>query len=628
MYEVFLTAKSINAAQWRTLVAAVTKMCRQGERFELRFVLEMPSLRIFLITDHKIPNSIAKLDGFIFRPCTMPNTPEPTSFGFLPFIVDHLDSLVDIIDRLTQKGEELITASFVFHKVGWDCHAKLYLSLKRNGSIRMTSVLGANLELLNLDLRDRFILERPPKYLNLSKTLSLADTNRINPIMSINTHPYLQGEHYLNLNNYDFYKHSVVFGASGAGKTKFLSNFISEIIASYGERYHILAIDPHDSLREEIGGLKGVQIFDFSNKRLGLDLFLHSEQNIINSVDMSVSLIKSLIGENWNDHLARLLRSCIYLLMENNELSFQNLRRLLTDISYKTACLKTVGDYLPESLQVFFGQEYNELKTKYYDITFARIIALIDELQLSPAFYRANERRLDYELFENRATVVSLSATKIGNVATKTIAGLIMNQLFALGTSRKLHHHIVLIVDEVAVIENAVLARLLSEARKYNITVILAGQYYGQISSDLQLAIHANVANYFCFRLNYTDAELMSKYLSMELHSESQPDYLTVGRETFSATKAEEIKTIITLPDQQIIARVSRNSIVLPAVSGKSINYAARPDMRANTVSERIAKASNNPDNTNAKVITVKKHSKINVFDLMREQSTSRRKVS
>ena len=386
MYEVFLTAKSINVAQWRTLVAAVTKMCRQGERFELRFVLEMPSLRIFLVTDRRIPNSIAKLEGFMFRQCEAQSIPEPTSFSFLPLAVEESDSLINLIDKFAQKGLELIEASFVFRKIGWNYYTKVYLSLKQHDSVRMTSVFGAGLELLDLDLRDRFIIERPPKYLNLSKTLSLADTNRINPIMSINTHPYLQGEHYLNLNNYDFYKHSVVFGASGAGKTKFLSNFISEIIASYSEQYHVLAIDPHDSLREEIGGLKGVQIFDFSNKRLGLDLFLHSEQNIINSVDMSVSLIKSLIGENWNDHLARLLRSCIYLLMENNELSFQNLRRLLTDISYKTACLKTVGEYLPESLQVFFGQEYNELKTKYYDITFARIIALIDELQLSPAF--------------------------------------------------------------------------------------------------------------------------------------------------------------------------------------------------------------------------------------------------
>ena len=232
MYEVFLTAKSVSVEQWRALAVAITKMCRQGERFELRFVLEMPSLRIFLVTDRRIPNSIAKLEGFMFRQCEAQSIPEPTSFSFLPLAVEESDSLINLIDKFAQKGLELIEASFVFRKIGWNYYTKVYLSLKQHDSVRMTSVFGAGLELLDLDLRDRFIIERPPKYLNLSKTLSLADTNRINPIMSINTHPYLQGEHYLNLNNYDFYKHSVVFGASGAGKTKFLSNFISEIITN------------------------------------------------------------------------------------------------------------------------------------------------------------------------------------------------------------------------------------------------------------------------------------------------------------------------------------------------------------------------------------------------------------
>lgn len=118
MYEVFLTAKNINVEQWRALVDAVTKMCRQGERFELRFVLEMPSLRIFLVTDRQIPNSIAKLEGFMFRQCETLNTPEPTSFSFLPLAVEESDSLINVIDKFTQKSLELITASFVFRKIG------------------------------------------------------------------------------------------------------------------------------------------------------------------------------------------------------------------------------------------------------------------------------------------------------------------------------------------------------------------------------------------------------------------------------------------------------------------------------------------------------------------------------
>ena len=625
MYEVFLTAKSTSGENWRNLVEAIIKMCRQGDKFELRFAFDMPSIRVFLVTNCTVPSTIAKLDGFVFRPSSASENLEPTSFGFLPLIIDQNENLIGVTDKLAQKGEELVSAVFTFHKIGWNYRVKTYFTTKHGDSLKMFSVLGANLNLLELDLRNRFILKRPPKYLGMSKTLNLADTDQTSSIMSLNTYPYLRGDHYLNLRNYDFQKHTVVFGASGAGKTKFLSNYISEVMTSYGEYYHILAIDPHDALREEIGGLKGVNIYDFSNSERGLDLFLHSGQNIISSVDMSLSLLKSLIGPDWNDHLARLLRSCIYLLTEKCELSFQNLRKLLIDVSYKNACLKSVGDYLPESLQVFFGQEYNELKTRHYDDTFARALALIDELQLSPAFYRANEHRLDYELTENKATIVSLNSAKIGDVATKTIAGLVMNQLFALGTCRKLHYHVILIVDEVAVVENPVLARLLSEARKYNITVVLAGQYFAQISGSLQLAIHANVANYFCFRLNYTDAELMSKYLNMELHSGAQPDRLVANRESSSATREEEIKSLIALPDRQIIARLSRNGVVLPAVGGRSVNYEACPDISKPGAAKRHTEEVNNIKT----IIRPKKSaSKVSVFDLMREQSTSRRKVN
>ncbi|MCR4752834.1 MAG: sodium/proton-translocating pyrophosphatase [Candidatus Saccharibacteria bacterium] len=110
MYEVFLTAKNVSVEQWRALVVAITKMCRQGEKFELRFVLEMPSLRIFLVTDRRIPNSIAKLEGFIFRQCEALNIPEPTSFSFLPLAVEESDSLINVIDKFAQKGLELIAA--------------------------------------------------------------------------------------------------------------------------------------------------------------------------------------------------------------------------------------------------------------------------------------------------------------------------------------------------------------------------------------------------------------------------------------------------------------------------------------------------------------------------------------
>ena len=629
MYEVYLKTKNPQSNDWDTLFASIAKLCRQGEKFELRFHFDAPSLRILLSTNHIIPYSIANLDGFVFYPCDKPNNHHPTSISFLPFVLNSNDNLLNICDKLAQSNKQLEEAIFEVRKIGWRYHLKTYLIINNGSYSQMSSAINGGLHLLNLDLKSRYILQTPPKHLNLSRTLCLADTSKISPIVELNTYPYLKGTHYLNLKSYDFYKHTVIFGASGAGKTKFISNFISEVIASYGDQYHILVIDPHDTLKDEIGGIKGVKTYDFHDSEKGLDLFLPSEQNIISSVDMSLSLLKSLIGDEWNSYLERLLRACIYLLTEKCELTFQNLRKLLTDSTYKNACLQSVSDYLPESLQSFFGQEYNEFKAQHYDITFARAIALIDELQLSPAFYRKNKQHLNYELSENKATVISLNSTKIGNTAVKAIAGLIMNQLFILGVGRKLHQHIVLIVDEVALVENPILTRLLSEARKYNITIILAGQYFAQVSSELRLAIHANVLNYFCFRLNYTDAELMSKYLNMELHSEPQTDYLITKKETFSASNEEKIKTLTSLSDRKIIMRLSRSGIILPAISGKTVDFKPQPVKHQLSINQITSTRTNLNTAPTTKLIRRKiSISKTSVFDLMREQSTSRRKVS
>ena len=49
--------------------------------------------------------------------------------------------------------------------------------------------------------------------------------------------------------------HTLVVGASGSGKTKFLSSFMKEATAKYRQNLRFLVIDPHDSLRKEIGGL-------------------------------------------------------------------------------------------------------------------------------------------------------------------------------------------------------------------------------------------------------------------------------------------------------------------------------------------------------------------------------------
>ena len=626
MYEVYLTRKVVGAEVWRDFLGRLADLHRQGERVEIIIAFDGVLARMFVKSRRELPHFLTGADGFV----VVKTEDTPSQHTEMPSVstlrVRSSETILNLKERLATSNISLAKLTLVLRRALNGCHIKYYATIEKNGIAKICRLHGTTLNILDLDFRKSFALARPPKYLNVAKTLSLFSPETNGAVLKLRQFPYFNEEHFLTLKNIDFYKHTAVFGASGAGKSKFLAKFISEVANNYGDKYHFLVIDPHDALRDEIGGAENVKVFDYTNSDRGLDLFVTNGENIINSVEMTLGLIKTL-ATNWNAKVERLTRACLYLLIEKGELSLQNLRKILTDAQYKNTALASVADYLPESLQEFFGQDYNELKTRHYDATFALIISLIDELQLTPAIYRQNNRRLEYEISANKVTLVSLNIAKHGERAVKILAGLIMNQLFALGMQRKLSEHIILVVDEVAVIENPVLTRFLAEARKYNISVVLAGQYYTQISNELKTAIYANTANYFCFRLNYDDAEHLMNYLDIELCSGEQVEFADTRLATFqndSTSRMEQARLLTTLPDRQVVARVSRCGILMPAVMGESMDYTGAADRETVSLLRNTVQA---PEQT------LKKRTKIrtatsSAFDLMREQSTSRRKLS
>ena len=92
-----------------------------------------------------------------------------------------------------------------------------------------------------------------------------------------------------------------------------------------------------------------------------------------------------------------------------------------------------------------------------------------------------------------------------------------MQQLFTIVREKEIDEHIIFVIDEVATIENSILSRLLSEARKYNLSLVLIGQYFNQISDNLRNSIFANVINYYIFRVSKLDANILVDSLNMKI---------------------------------------------------------------------------------------------------------------
>ena len=99
-------------------------------------------------------------------------------------------------------------------------------------------------------------------------------------------------------------------------------------------------------------------------------------------------------------------------------------------------------------------------------------------MEMIPVFNKEQtSQNLIQTIHDQFLTIFSLDRNKLGNKVTKTISGLIMQQLFTIIQNKEFDEHILFIIDEVSVVENPILAKYLSEARKYHLSIILAGQY-------------------------------------------------------------------------------------------------------------------------------------------------------
>lgn len=571
MYEIFLTKKNVIESDWEELVMSLFKYSLIFSTFKIYIIFKNNKVHYYIKTKYVLPASISGVNSFILKQTDIEIDNLNMSKRIL--ILDYSNATeiknyfrmrknsdVDIIEIKFRK----ISKNKVFHNIKINTNRNIYKPL----FISPYHILSINFE----GMYD-YNYSSAPKYLDINKSLHLFKTNKANSIFEVDTFPYLQGNYYLEQNNIDFFKHSIVFGASGCGKSKFLSLMINNIYSNdlFKNKYKVVVIDPHASLENDIGGIGSV--IDFNSDIDSINLFTSSSKDIVISVELILDVIKSLIPNNYNSKLERVLRFSIYLLLLDNQFNFHNLRKLLNDLDYRNEILKRIKDICPISILEFFLTEFNDIKTKSYTEAIAPIVALIDELDLIPVFNKDIKTNDLKDIINNNfLTLFSLDRTKLGDKASKTISGLIMTQLLSLIQNNTFNEHIIFIVDEVAVIENPILNRFLSEARKYNLSIILAGQYFGGISESLKKCIFANVVNYYMFRVSMDDANTLTDNFNMKI--------------PLSDTKEEKVKMLTTLQNRECIIRISSNNVLLPAMKCKTLDFNSIPRIKKDYIEQ------------------------------------------
>lgn len=618
IYEVFFTTDYVTEETWLRFILSISKLNGRFRRWSICVKFEKSKVRFFIKAHKDIPTTIGDLGDFLIKRLDTKDTKFIKRFLKLPYIVTNREkSVVDIYDRNESKRKrELLETEVIFFpysKNNYFSFTNLFF-LKNKRIIAKKAIFNIPHIFLSINFSNhtRFLHQKSvKKYLNIEKTIDLFESDNKNAVLKLDAFPYFQDNYFLNLSNYDFYKHSIIIGGSGTGKSKLISSFVKNIYDNpeYKNKYKIVIIDPHASLEEDIGGLNDTKVIDFENRKNSIDLFKSSPENVVSETEIMISLFKNLMAKEYNSKLERVLRHTIFLLIFTQNLSLRNMRKLITENEYRNEILKKYKETIPEQINDFFYNDFNNLKTKSHQEAIAPIISFIDEMEILPCFTDNKvENSIEEVVSKNFLSIISLSENKIGEKMTQTISGLIMSQLFSLMQTRKIDEHIIFIVDEVGVIQNPILKRFLSESRKFNLSLILSGQYFNQIEESLQKSIFSNVINYYTFRVSREDAIILSKNMLMEL---------AVHDSHFA-----KVKMLSELADRECVLRVSRFGKVLPALKGKTLDFTSIP--RIKTYEE---------EKENIEIEERKERSKFSIGEtvslrkIMESQSTGRRKI-
>jgi hypothetical protein len=116
---------------------------------------------------------------------------------------------------------------------------------------------------------------------------------------------------------------------------------------------------------------------------------------------------------------------------------------------------------------------------------------------------------------EGKIILVNLSKGKIGEDNANMIGSLLVTKIQIDAMARAdvaahLRRPFYLYIDEFQNFATKSFATILSEARKYKLSLILANQYTSQLDIDIKNAIFGNVGSIVAFTLGYDDAAIMT----------------------------------------------------------------------------------------------------------------------
>jgi hypothetical protein len=314
-------------------------------------------------------------------------------------------------------------------------------------------------------------------------------------------------------------RHKAVLGSTGVGKTTFLQNIVAQDIAR-GDG--LLVIDPHGDFAERAMTLvppsrnNHICYFNLTDSAYPVGFNVLEDPGPDHRAvvaDGIVSGMRAIWWDMWGPRLEQILRHSTMALIETPNTSLALLPRLLTDADFRSRVLSRVTNPLTRA---FFEQRFNTWRDEYREQAIDPVLNKIDAFLFSPAILNVigqakSTLHFEHAMARQRIVIANLARGIIGETPSNLMGALLLARVQAAGMARaslphEARHPFHIVIDEVQLFGTEVIAQILSEARKYGLSLTMATQFMAGLSEKTRAAVMGNVAALIVFRVGHEDA--------------------------------------------------------------------------------------------------------------------------
>ena len=321
----------------------------------------------------------------------------------------------------------------------------------------------------------------------------------------------------------DLKRHYQIVGQTGTGKSTLLAGMILDAVE---KGYGMTFFDPHGSTIDLIlrcvpekfaERIRVVRVGDAENpvpmNIWDSDDWRKEERNISDLCELFRDIFdpnqQGFVGPRYERWLSTFAKASIAFL--GKRASLESIAVLSQSQENMLKLSKAIVSREPALVEII-KEEYGKDKSNDFQNMLGWFLCKFQRLTSVEQLRKtlgagANALNFREEIDEDTVTLIDLAVPEIGTDAARILGTLTLMKLWNAALQRKHREktHIVFL-DEAALFQTNPMPRMLAEARKFGLSMVLSHQHTGQLTQEIRDALEANSANFSAFRLSPRDA--------------------------------------------------------------------------------------------------------------------------